>query len=97
MSVSDTVNMEKGLLEEDKEVEAKGRLGIRWSVFAQEVKDVGYIAGPMVAVNWSLFFLQIISLMMVGHLSKLALSSAAISISLCAVSGFSVIVSHFSF
>ncbi|KAG5077521.1 hypothetical protein JHK82_056216 [Glycine max] len=33
----------------------------------------------------------IISMMMVGHLGKLALSSTAIAISLCAVSGFSLI------
>ncbi|KAJ7943066.1 Protein DETOXIFICATION [Quillaja saponaria] len=45
----------------------------------------------MVAVNLSQYFLQIISMMMVGHLGKLALSSTAIAISLCAVSGCSVL------
>ncbi|KAF7808810.1 protein DETOXIFICATION 14-like [Senna tora] len=90
--------MEKGLLEkEDTEVVEKRdnnggfNLGIRWVVFSQEVKDVGSIAAPMVAVNWSTFFLQTISLMMVGHLGKLAQSSTAIAMSLCSVSGFSVI------
>ncbi|KAK4260752.1 hypothetical protein QN277_003830 [Acacia crassicarpa] len=71
--------------------EERGLLGLAWDVFGQELKAVSYLSGPMVAVNWSLFFLQIISLMMVGHLGKLALSSTAIAISLCAVSGFSVI------
>ena len=85
------------LLEKINEVKTEdgaGSLGlITWDVFGQEIKDVSYLAGPMVAVNGSLFFLQVISLMMVGHLGKLALSSTAIAISLCAVSGFSVIVS----
>ncbi|XP_027367080.1 protein DETOXIFICATION 14-like [Abrus precatorius] len=83
--------MEKELL--GKENEAVGGLGsgITWSVFVQEVKGVGYLAGPMITVNLSLYFLQIVSLMMVGHLGKLALSSTAIAISIGAVSGFSVI------
>lgn len=84
--------MEKGLLEKAYG-EGEGRSGITWSVYAQEVKGVGYLALPMIAVNLSSYFLQIISIMMVGHLGKLALSSTAIAISLCAVSGFSVIVS----
>jgi len=85
--------MEKGLLEKERE-EKKGDSGIsRWSLFGEEVKRVGYLAGPMVTVTLSQYFLQIISMMMVGHLGKLALSSTAIAISLCAVSGFSVIVS----
>ncbi|XP_054810338.1 protein DETOXIFICATION 14-like isoform X2 [Prosopis cineraria] len=45
----------------------------------------------MVAVNASTFFLQTISLMMVGHLGKLAQSGTGIATSLCAVIGFSVI------
>ncbi|KAK7280399.1 hypothetical protein RJT34_25463 [Clitoria ternatea] len=80
--------MEKGLLEKEREAESKS---ITWSVFAQEMKGVGYLAGPMVTVTLSQYFLQIISMAMVGHLGKLALSSTAIAISLCAVSGFSVI------
>jgi len=86
--------MEKGLLIEKEREEEEGGSGvIRWSVFGEEVKRVGYLAGPMVTVTLSQYFLQIISMMMVGHLGKLALSSTAIAISLCAVSGFSVIVS----
>ncbi|CAJ1977453.1 unnamed protein product [Sphenostylis stenocarpa] len=82
--------MEESLMEKSREVE-EGGSGIAWSVFGREVKRVGYLAGPMVAVTLSHYFLQIISMMMVGHLGKLALSSTAIAISLCAVSGFSVI------
>ncbi|PNY17807.1 MATE efflux family protein 7-like [Trifolium pratense] len=78
--------MEKGLLEKDIE---GGSDSITWGVFVQEVKDVGFLALPMISVTLSQYFLQIISMMMVGHLGKLALSSTAIAISLCAVSGFS--------
>ncbi|KAL5140075.1 Protein DETOXIFICATION 12 [Glycine soja] len=62
-----------------------------WTVFSLEMKRVGYLAGPMITVTLSQYFLQIISMVMVGHLGKLALSSTAIAISLCAVSGFSLI------
>jgi len=85
--------MEKGLLEKKREVEEGGSGVIRWSVFGEEVKRVAYLAAPMVAVTLSQYFLQIISMMMVGRLGKLALSSTAIAISLCNVSGLSVIVS----
>ncbi|KDP34997.1 hypothetical protein JCGZ_09285 [Jatropha curcas] len=62
-----------------------------WGVLTQEVKRTGYIAGPMVAVNLSQYFLQVISIMMVGHLGQLSLSSTAISISFSAVTGFSLL------
>ncbi|RZB89295.1 Protein DETOXIFICATION 12 isoform C [Glycine soja] len=62
-----------------------------WTVFSLEMKRVGYLVGPMITVTLSQYFLQIISMVMVGHLGKLALSSTAIAISLCAVSGFSLI------
>ncbi|XVF84476.1 hypothetical protein PTKIN_Ptkin17bG0039900 [Pterospermum kingtungense] len=59
--------------------------------FIGEGKRIGYIAVPMVAVNFSQYFLQVISLMMVGHLGQLSLSSIAIAISFCAVTGFSLL------
>ncbi|OIV91086.1 hypothetical protein TanjilG_30308 [Lupinus angustifolius] len=81
------------LIEKDREGEDEPCSGIiTWSVFVQEVKDVCYLSAPMITVNLSEYFLQIISLMMVGHLGKLALSGTAIAISLCAVSGFSLLL-----
>ncbi|XP_054809892.1 protein DETOXIFICATION 14-like [Prosopis cineraria] len=71
--------------------EEEDRLRLTWRVFAKEVKEVCCVAGPMVAVNYSTFFLQTVALMMVGHLGKLAQSSTGLAISLCAVTGFSVI------
>ncbi|CAL8097045.1 unnamed protein product [Prunus armeniaca] len=80
--------MDKSLLIE----EGEDRGGVeRCGLFVAEVKRLGYIAGPMVAVNLSQYFLQIISIMMVGHLGQLSLSSTAIAISFCAVSGFSLL------
>lgn len=64
-----------------------------WGSFFEEVKRLGCIAGPMVAVILSQYLLQVISMMMVGHLGELALSSTAIAISLSGVTGFSLFVS----
>ena len=90
--------MEKALLEKNIEVgNEEDHLHITWRVFYKEVKEVCWVAGPMVVVNASTFFLQTITLMMVGHLGKLAQSSTGIAISLCAVTGFSVIVSNLLF
>lgn len=65
-------------------------------VLLREMGRLSYIAGPMVAVNSSMYFLQIVSIMMVGHLGELYLSSTAIAISFCSVTGFSLVV-MFSF
>ncbi|XP_050374162.1 protein DETOXIFICATION 14-like isoform X2 [Argentina anserina] len=84
--------MEKGLLIKETKEENREEGGFqRCGGFVREVKKLGYIAGPMVAVNLSQYFLQIISIMIVGHLGQLFLSSTAIAISFCAVTGFSLI------
>ncbi|GJZ55407.1 putative multi antimicrobial extrusion protein, partial [Tanacetum coccineum] len=81
--------MEQGLLSKRRDESSNGRL--TWSVFGNEAKKFGYIAGPMVAVTLSQYLLQVISVMMVGHLGELALSSTAIAISISSVTGFSFI------
>ncbi|KAM1517487.1 hypothetical protein ACFX1Z_020575 [Malus domestica] len=63
---------------------------LTWTSFFEEVKRLGCIAGPMVAVILSQSLLLVISMMMVGHLGELALSSSAIAISLSNVTGFSL-------
>jgi len=62
----------------------------------EEMKKVGRIAAPMVVASVLQYLLQVVSLIMVGHLNQLALSSVAIATSLTNVSGFSVLVSRFS-
>ncbi|KAH9681366.1 protein DETOXIFICATION 12 [Citrus sinensis] len=63
-----------------------------WDLLSGEVKKQGYIAAPMVAVTLSQYLLQVVSMMMVGHLGQLALSSTAMAISLASVTGFSVLL-----
>ncbi|CAI0393182.1 unnamed protein product [Linum tenue] len=99
MGSDNNTGMERRLLVSPKsrsdggdESSAAGDGALTWSVFIQELKRLGYIAGPMVAVNLSQYLLQVISLMMVGHLGELELSSTAIAVSLSSVTGFSVLL-----
>ncbi|WCJ33248.1 MATE efflux family protein [Euphorbia peplus] len=59
-------------------------------VLIEEGKRICYIGGPMITVVSSLYLINVIALMMVGHLGELPLSSSAIAISLSAVTGFSL-------
>ncbi|KAH9289183.1 hypothetical protein KI387_033300, partial [Taxus chinensis] len=61
-------------------------------VLWEEIKKQCWIAGPMVAVNMLQYSLQMIYVILVGHLGELALSSASIATSFAGVSGFSVLV-----
>ncbi|KAH0756228.1 hypothetical protein KY290_026498 [Solanum tuberosum] len=80
-------NVEEGLLLNEKEL-VELRCGVIW----EEMKEIGYLAGPMIIVTLSQYFLQTISLMMVGHLGELALSSTAIAVSIAGVTGFSFLL-----
>ncbi|KAK7357712.1 hypothetical protein VNO80_17007 [Phaseolus coccineus] len=65
---------------------------VTWDGFGEEVKKIIWIAGPMAIVTVSQNLLQVVSLMMVGHLTdELYLSGAALAISLATVTGFSVL------
>ncbi|XP_057961022.1 protein DETOXIFICATION 12-like isoform X2 [Malania oleifera] len=65
---------------------------VGWETVGREVKRLGFIAAPMVAVTLAQFLLQVVSTMMVGHLGELALSSTSIAISLSGVTGFSFLM-----
>ncbi|KAJ6899192.1 protein DETOXIFICATION 12-like [Populus alba x Populus x berolinensis] len=88
--------MEDSLLPREADEKGQGIIGpsptTTWGIFIQEVKRLGYIAGPMVAVILTQYSLQVISMMMVGHLGELALSSAAMALSLSGVTGFSLMM-----
>ncbi|XP_028785538.1 protein DETOXIFICATION 9-like [Neltuma alba] len=62
------------------------------STFCQELKRVSSMAAPMVAVTVSQYLLQVVSMMMVGHIGKLAFSGVAIATSFAEVTGFSVLI-----
>ncbi|KAI4373249.1 hypothetical protein MLD38_011394 [Melastoma candidum] len=81
----------QGMRSLETEMEQAAR-EMEWgSGLREEVKRTGYIAAPLVAVSLSLYFLQIISTMMVGHLGELYLSCTSLAISFRAVTGFSFI------
>ncbi|KAI3990764.1 hypothetical protein MKX01_029949 [Papaver californicum] len=72
--------MEEGLLLKAREEEEEGgNKNLTWGAFMEEAKKVGYL-------------INVISMMMVGHLSELALSSTAMATSLCGVTGFSLLI-----
>ncbi|KAJ6356810.1 hypothetical protein OIU78_004830 [Salix suchowensis] len=82
--------MEESLLLSKKrsEVEGRERLALTRDVFTREVKKLAYIAGPVVVTTTS-------RLLVTGwwdHLGELALSSAAISVSFCNVTGMSLLM-----
>ncbi|KAL0378036.1 UNVERIFIED_CONTAM: protein DETOXIFICATION 14 [Sesamum radiatum] len=62
-----------------------------WEVFVEELKNVSYIAAPMVVVTVSQILSRVVSMMMVGHLGELALSGAAVATSLANVTGLSIL------
>lgn len=68
----------------------------KWRTMREELKKVGTIAAPMVIATVLQYLVQVVSLIMVGHLNQLSLASVAIATSLTNVSGFSVLVSRFS-
>uniref|UniRef100_A0A1J3FV52 Protein DETOXIFICATION n=1 Tax=Noccaea caerulescens TaxID=107243 RepID=A0A1J3FV52_NOCCA len=55
------------------------------------MKKVSSMAAPMVAVALSQYLLQVISIVMAGHLDELSLSAVAIATSLTNVTGFSLL------
>ncbi|XAR51502.1 hypothetical protein NMG60_11006148 [Bertholletia excelsa] len=61
-----------------------------WEAFVGELKEVGAIATPMVAVTLSQYFLQVVSMSMAGFLGENSFSSAAIATSFTEVTGFSL-------
>ncbi|KAI6686124.1 hypothetical protein NL676_032037 [Syzygium grande] len=83
---------ERLLVKREEAAEESKSDGITWGRVGEEVKRVGCIAAPMVVAALSQYLLQMISVMMVGHLGKLSLSSTAMAVSLASVSGFSLLL-----
>ncbi|KAK6925313.1 Multi antimicrobial extrusion protein [Dillenia turbinata] len=67
--------------EEEKSTKARRKVVI------EEVKKQLWLAGPLIGVSLLQFCLQLISVMFVGHLGELALSSASLGTSFTAVTG----------
>lgn len=81
--------MEENLLAKQREKQK-----VTWDGLGEEMKRIIRVAGPMVFVYASQNLLQVVSIMMIGHLNdELFLSGAALAISLATVTGFSLLVS----
>ncbi|OMP04700.1 Multi antimicrobial extrusion protein [Corchorus olitorius] len=65
---------------------------VSWGGYMEELKKGSRIAAPMVAVALLQYLLQVVSVIMVGHLGQLSLSSVAIATSLTNVTGFSLLL-----
>ncbi|KAL1323138.1 hypothetical protein HN51_068185 [Arachis hypogaea] len=84
--------------EEEKEVNKNSNNNningvVESALFWQELKRVGSMAAPMVAVTVSQYLLQVVSMMMVGHLGVLVtFSGVAIATSFAEVTGFSILI-----
>lgn len=63
----------------------------------EELKKQLWLSGPLIGVSLLQFCLQVISVMFVGHLGPLPLSAASIATSFASVTGFSFLVSFFTF
>lgn len=83
-------------LDEEEEEEELCKQNCCRGDFIEEAKKQLWLAGPLVAVSMLQYCLQVISVMCVGHLGELALSSASMASSFGSVTGFSVLVSSIS-
>ncbi|CAN0891431.1 Protein DETOXIFICATION 16 [Linum grandiflorum] len=66
--------------------------GRRREAVMEEVKRQVWLAGPMIAVSLLQYSLNLISVMFVGHLGELSLSSASMATSFATVTGFSLLL-----
>ena len=81
--------------QDEKGLEFGGESPKRWietSEVIGELKKQMKLAGPLVVVNFLQYSLQMISIMFVGHLGELSLSSASMATSFAGVTGFSIMV-----
>jgi MATE family multidrug resistance protein len=62
------------------------------SLVVTEVKKQLYLAGPLIVGFLLQNVVQMVSVMFVGHLGELALSSASVATSFAGVTGFSLLV-----
>lgn len=65
---------------------------VQWLDYWEEMKLQCYLAGPLIIVSMLQMAFQIISIMFVGHLGELALSSCSIATSVANVTGFCVMM-----
>lgn len=62
-----------------------------WDAFVEELRRVSRLAAPMMVVSVTLYLLQVVSMIMAGHLSELSLSGVSMATSFTNVTGFSLL------
>ncbi|CAA7053360.1 unnamed protein product [Microthlaspi erraticum] len=79
--------------EEDEEEDNKNEMSSEETCYlsSEMIEKVSSMAAPMVAVSVSQYLLQVISMIMAGHVDELSLSAVAIATSLTNVTGFSLL------
>jgi MATE family multidrug resistance protein len=76
----------------DEGIDSEKADGVAEGLVVTEVRKQLYLAGPLI-VAWLLQnFVRMVSVMFVGHLGELALSSASIATSFANVTGFILMV-----
>ncbi|ONK55368.1 uncharacterized protein A4U43_UnF4220 [Asparagus officinalis] len=84
--------MEEGLLLKEESTRAIRAVTGTWGgEFKEEGGRLGRVALPMVAVTLSQYLVQVVSIMMAGHLGELSLAGASIASSLTSVTGFTLL------
>ncbi|CAO2815327.1 unnamed protein product [Amaranthus hypochondriacus] len=69
-----------------------GRMDTSSISLMKELKKVSLVAAPMITVSILQYMVQVVALIMVGHLGELPLASVAIAISVTNVTGFSLFI-----
>ncbi|GMJ13493.1 hypothetical protein like AT5G52450 [Hibiscus trionum] len=64
----------------------------RGNTILEEVKKQVWLAGPLIGVSLFQYSIQMISVMLVGHLGELPLSAASMATSFATVTGFSLLL-----
>ncbi|KAJ4822404.1 hypothetical protein Tsubulata_008942 [Turnera subulata] len=79
------------LLSKPETEEAAGGRRLTWAAFVEELKKLSSMAAPMLVVSVAHYMLQVVSLMMAGHLGEVSLSGVAVATSFANVTGFSLL------
>ncbi|GAB2224952.1 hypothetical protein Droror1_Dr00005733 [Drosera rotundifolia] len=91
MAVEEKRSFSTPLILASEKGEQENGSGFSKEEILQEVKRQLKLAGPLILVNVLIFSLQIISVMLVGHLGELPLAGASMATSFASVTGFSLL------
>ncbi|KAM1777790.1 hypothetical protein ACFX11_044405 [Malus domestica] len=85
------ITLEEALLSSTLRKQGLQEMEGKWREFLKELKKVSYMAAPMVAVMVMQYLMQVVPVMMVGHVDQLSLSGVSIATSFTSVTGFSLL------